>query len=250
MRLRRATVCALLPLLASLFSASPPAQAAVYSCGSQGNWFGGHIGQNNPRLIEGVAGNLTYQGILLCGSDPNGGSNYASGWYMIASPSCCGYMQTGFIYRFGDPCMRHFSEERQNSSTGWYDVYGSCASPGEVHTQYDYVWQDSGGAYHGAMVIDATVFAIAGWSPFENWGTPFVPQFNGEVSHPGSDIPGTAGSEILFNGIADQDWNNNWYPGCYMQALTYASPSLNKFSSTSDGCSWVKSWTNNPNGAS
>jgi hypothetical protein len=58
-----------------------------------------------------------------------------------------------FIYRFGDPCLRYVSEERQNSSTGWYDVYGSCASPGEVHTQYDYVWQDSGGAYHGAICV-------------------------------------------------------------------------------------------------
>jgi hypothetical protein len=96
--------------------------------------------------------------------------------------------------------------------------------------------------------IDGTVFQSIGWSAFGNWATPFMPTFAGEVAHPGSDFPGTAGSPTYFNSIDTQSWDNDQcYPACYDVRLTYAGPALQKGSSTSDGCSWVSAWNNNPN---
>jgi hypothetical protein len=232
-----------------------PAQAVSACSGAQSNFFGGWDANNASGTSQpqsyGVAANIVYYQGTVCTGVSAG--NFSASWSMIASPNGGGgWAQSGQIYAPNQPCMQHFAQDNQTSSTTPdTHIYGSrpgdggnhCAANGQVHQ----AWTTLAPSGVFNMNIDTTNLLNSYFAPLtaSGWaGLRWQMQLNGEVTYKQSDIPGDAALPTDWSDVQGEYNTTGSFENICTEGITFSSfASTSRFATQAITCSEARAWT-------
>jgi hypothetical protein len=236
-------------LLATVMGLSifgPASQAAYYTCDPSGNFHAGYASATDgsePHLYEGASANILYRGSANCATDYSNW-NFKSGWTMIASGNGLGWAQSGFIWRPGFPCWKHWAQQWRGNGYPLVDKVDSCATLGALY----HAWQQTvfvGGIQQWAVKsnVNSTTLIQSNFDQFLAWASPFSAQYYGETGHANSDVPGSPTGPMEFRDVGVQDFfNDSWNNACGYVTL-YRWVAVNRWAADAPGCDYLRVWT-------
>lgn len=194
---------------AAVLTPTSVAQAEVYNCGTQGNWFDGYY--ENPSYLsnppadwyEGASTYIVTREGLVCDTNTSS-SNFATGWSMIAAGNGSGWAQSGYFRSYGSS-ITYFSQIASDS-THFQTVFRYNPILGSTHAYRSLYWSGCGCIQ---TTVDSTVFQQSTFNPYGRWSFPFVPQFFGETAYRESDMPGLSSSPMTFWGLGVQRYTDD-----------------------------------------
>lgn len=207
--------CAYLPLTAT------PGHSGGSTCQVAGNFLKGYI-SNAGSSYRGAKAEIDGQDPDLCGADSTSAST-STAWAMIQTSAANNvnismYAQVGYgdfgnngpafgtFYQYTYKCKATSSCSGSNTGEGF-----NANDPGP---SYSYrVYRGGTNNYIKMEAGQAGVQGASQYDPIGDWNSSWKTTFAGETWHTDSDVPGTVGNRVLFDGL--RYWNSSstsWEP--------------------------------------
>lgn len=217
-RKRLRLVFAVTALVASSFwltSEAAPVSAEIPQCGNQGSQFDGfyYNAAAHSDSFEGASAYLVNQFGAVCDTNPSTpnpnqayiGTNFTTGWVMIAAYNGAGWSQAGFLRGYNSS-QYVWAQINSGQGTLYNQFTPDPSLPNGVMHAYRELFNPSTGLVESS--IDGAVFATTSFNPFGTWARSpsgsFSPQFFGETKYLESDIPGVPSAQTAFSALGVQ----------------------------------------------
>jgi hypothetical protein len=236
-------------MLASQFLLPSQAQAEIYQCGTNSNYFDGFLQQYGTGSYEGAYALLVNQFGAVCDTDksaPNPGSNdigsnFTTAWTMIASGNRAGWVQSGFIRGYNSP--QYVFSQVYGGGTDLYNRFPAnpSLSNGEENG-YGQRYVPSCGCEYSKF--NNTVITQSNFNPYANWAFPFSPQYSGEATYTQNDIPGVPSAQTAFSSMQVQRSSDDVFQSVPCGLLASKIDS-SRWARHASSCTAFNIWTSN-----
>ncbi len=250
------TAIVLIASTLTLVGRAAPASAEIPGCASvHSNYFDGFYYDTNAYQDswEGSSAYIVNRFGAVCdfgdtsAPDPGSntiGTNFTTGWVMIAAANGIGWSQDGFIRGYNSP-QYEWAQVYDGKST-IYNMFPSSPTlaDGDVHA-YRELYNAANGTIESS--IDGQVFAVTNFNPFQTWNTApngsLSPQFSGETTYNESDVPGVSSSQTAFSALGAQSYIGDSLVSMPCE-LTYNNKNP-RWSHSASSCIAFNIWTEN-----
>jgi hypothetical protein len=185
--------------------AIPEAHAAGSTCSFRSNYFTGAV---SPHLVAiyGAQAKIEYMNPDLCGDDSTGPST-STAWAMVTAGG--GYAQAGYgqfaaasgYTPAGIGTFAQYTLKCAFTGTCTGSTFKTKIDPATPTGTLTYDAYRSNSAAVLRMRVSGTVLLDSGYDPFGVWPSQWQAQYEGEVTHPESDVPGIFSNHVNFTGI-------------------------------------------------
>jgi len=243
-----ATFVAVAPCVA-VVQVATESTASARTCSNPGNyhvgWATNFYNGSQPETLEGISSVMTDRGgYVLCSGDATA-NNFSTAWTMVSGAAGDAYVQSGTMYRYGDPCVTEWAEQTPGAAYGFTDYYVPNACSANKNTnQY---WQQmyfTGSTYVYRSNVNSTIIHQTSWDPLNYLNTPYFVAAMAETTYPQSDVPGTVSLPYDYNSLQVQSYfDDSWSDACGHANFGVDNFEDANFATDALSCDYTQTWT-------